>query len=267
MVEIKQYSPNNNLTLFPRSGRWYMVRHKENGEFITGLSQEQEERLGKQIGENLSTTSPYWKDYLMKFHLPDLTMKVDDKTADGEIFLTVAQANRLLAPDLDTYLEDMKYKNNTIFYIHDVEKQEKVKFKFLSLKAETTKLVHDMRNDKDKMLFILYKLGRYVLSTLPTEGLYNMMIAELEKRTKFHQMEEFKNVLSIKNEELQAYYYAKQAIKMNIIRFSGDTKMYTFQDKAIANNEEGVIKELSKKPNELTLAMIINEVLDHTANK
>lgn len=267
MVDIKQYAKDGKITMFPRAGRVYIPRRKSDGSVITGLSKEQESRLGKALGKDLSPTSEFWDSYTMLFQMPDMTMKVNEKTPIGELFLTVAEANKLLAPDLDTYLDDMTFKNNTIFYIHDVEKQEKVKFVFLTLKSEVTSLIYNMRNDKDKMLFVLFKLGKYVLPTMPTESLYNMLVGYNEKISKYKPMEEFKKVLTIDNKELQSYYYVKQAMKLNLIVFNIDTKMYTFQDKALANNEEGVVKELAKKPSEVTLATLINEVNEHTANR
>lgn len=263
MTEIKQYAPNDIITMVPFAGRHHVIRQRPDGTYITGLTQEQEKRLGKVYGKDLSPHGKeFWDGYPIKFYMPQRTMFVDEKTPEGEIFLAVAQANKLLAKDEDALLEDMELKNNTLFYIYDIKKIEEAKATFTRLKDEVSQIIYNMSNDRDRMLFILFKLGKYVTDQLPTSSLYNMLSSHKEKFKKKEPLEEFRKLLKSDAVELQSFYYTKQAVKFGVISYDGDTKLWRFNDKALGSTESKVVEFLSKKENEGFLAEIINEIKD-----
>lgn len=259
MTEIKEYSPKGILMRAPMAGRVYTVQQKQNGEWVTGLSKEQETRLSTKLGKDLSSHSDFWSDYTMKFSMPTLTMFKDEKTPEGELFITVAKANKYLANDEDELLSDMELKNNTSYYIHDTKELEKKKSKLNEIKIEVGALIHEMRNNKDKMLFILHKLGKFVTETLREEALFNSLAAEIEKLKKFEQFERFRSVLKTPNVELQAYYFTKMGLKYNIILMDYEIGQHKFQEKTVGKTESDVVKFFTDKKNEAQLVALANE--------
>lgn len=266
MTTIKQYSADKeSLTMAPFAGRQFVIEQGLDGCYLTGLTKEQEKRLGKILGKNLeNTNAEFWDDYQIKFYMPQLSMKVDEKTPQGEIFLAVAKANKLLAENEEQLLSDMELKRKTIFYIHDSEEIEKRRFKFIELKDEVSQLVYQMRNDGDKMLYVLFKLGKTVSHRLPTSSLYNMLSSHKEKITKFEPMSDFKELLTTSNIALQAFFYAKLGFKYSVIVFDMDLNQYRFQSTPLGATESKVIENLGKKDFEVTLYEIINEVKERS---
>lgn len=262
MTEIRQYAPNGQFTLVPRARRRHLVRKNKDNTYITGLTKEQEERIGKKIGEDLSNLSDYWATYPIEFYMPQLFMNVNEETPEGELFITVAKANKLLAEDEDELINDPILKRNTVFYINDVQKKHEKQVKLTEVKDEVSHLIYNMRNDKDKMLFICYKLGKFVTDTMKADSLYSTLSQQKERYTKMKQFEDFKSVLKSSNEELQAFYYVKQGLKISLILFDKDSKQYKFQENAVGSTEEKVVKFFSEKKNELLLAALINEIQD-----
>ena len=260
MTEIKQYSPNDNVILVPRAARKYVVKQNPDGSYITGLTPEQEQRLGKVMGKDLTPFGDFWDTYTMEFYLPQRTMQVDETRPLGEIFLATAKANKLLAEDEDELASDMTLKKNTIFYVHDVKKLEQKKAKLTEIKDEVSAIIYQMRNNKDKMLFLCFKLGKFVTSTLKAETLYNLLSNHKEKLVKYDQFEKYREALNTSNEELQAFYYVKTAFKHSIILIDPETRVYKFQDKIVGDTEAKVVKFFSEKKNELLLVGLINEV-------
>ncbi len=260
MTEIKQYSPNNNVILVPRAGRVYQVKKGLNNQYITGLTDEQVKRLGAVIGEDLSATSDYWKDYTMKFHMPRLSMQINEKAPDGEIFITVAKANKLLAEDEEQLKSDIEFKRNTIFYIHDIEVVETKKVKLIELKDEVSHIIYEMRNNKDKMRYICFKLGKFVTETMKAESLYNMLSSHKENLKKFEQLDNFKTLLKTPNEQLQSFYFVKMALKYSVVVMDYESKQYKFQEKSIGDTEAKLFAFFSDKKNEMGLVALINEV-------
>lgn len=266
MIEIKQYAPEkDSVVMVPFAGRQYVIGKDTDGTYLTGLTKDQEKRLGKILGQDLSNTNKeFWDNYEMKFYMPQLSMNIDEKSPSGEIFISVAKANKLLAEDEEQLLSDMELKRNTIFYIHDKEKIEKRQFKFIELKDEVSQLVYNMRNDADKMLYVLFKLGKTVSHRLPTGSLYNMLSGHKEKINKFEPMNDFKQLLTTSNIELQAFFYTKLGLKNSVIVFDIDLNQYRFQSRPLGVTEAKVIENLGKKEFEVTLYEIINEVKEKT---
>lgn len=271
MVEIKQMASDNpnqekyktqygEFTMQPFSARSFPIRKTPDNLYITGLTEEQEERLSRRLGQSLSPTSEFWKGYRLKFHMPSGTMQIDERTPLGEIFLAVAKANKLLAEDRDELESDMILRKNTIFYIDNKEEKEKKKVQIMELKHEATALIYKMRNNKDKMLFTLFKLGKYVTEQLKVDSLYAMLSAELEKMTRVDKLRNFKKVLELPNESLQASYYVSKGIDLRIIPMDSDVRKYKYLDKIVGETKSKAEEYFSDKKNELALISLINEV-------
>lgn len=263
--DVDNKSEYGEYTMFPGSARSYVISRGLNGKYKTGLEEnpEKKKELEYLLGANLDPTSPYWDDFRLTFRMPTGSMKLNTENPLDELFTIVAKANFLLAPDRETLKEDYNFKkNNTIFYIHDEEALIKRKSQLEEIKGETTSLIYQMRNNKEKMLFVAHSLGMFVTESFKVENLYAALNKYKDKLTTFQQYENLRDVLKRPNEELQAAYFVKQGLKHSIIVFDSNVNKYKFQEKHIGRVENDLQNYFKEKKNEADLAALIIEIKD-----
>lgn len=249
-------------TMHPMSSRSYMIGRGLDGKFRTGFEDKPERReaLEKLLSKDLSPLSDFWTEYRLLFRLPDGSMRLDTDRPQDEIFVTVAQANYLLAPDENTLKTDHKYKSNTIFYIYNQEAEEKRVAQLQEIKDEVAGIIFSMRGNKEKLTFVTYALGLFASDTLSAENLYSNLTKYKENLKTLKHFEELKDTLKLPNTELQAIYYAKKGLATGLITYDSSVKKYTFQGKVIGTVENDIAKYFKEKKNESDLAALIAEV-------
>lgn len=275
LIEIKQIAIDNpnqskytnnkygEFTMEPLASRSYRVKRGTNKRFVTGLSAEQEQRLGKVIGEDLSDLSDFWsKTFRMKFDLSTGSMALDTEDPYSEIFISAAKANKLLADDKDSLLDDVLLKRETIFYINNQEEQEKKKVSLLELKDEISSLIFKYKNNRDRLFWTLHKIGEFVTKQFKEESLYRMISAYRDKLSTREKLENFRDILKLSSVELQAGYYVKEGMSKGIISIDGETNHFKYLDKIVGKRTQEIVEFFSDKKNEALLATLINEVND-----
>lgn len=272
IVEIKQIaidnpnqrkysSPYGEFTMEPMSSRSYRVEKGIDGRFITGLTQEQEERLGRILNKDLSNTSDFWtKVFRMSFQLNKGSMSLDSRDPYSEIFIAAAKANDRLAESKDALLDDVLLKRRTIFYINNKEEQEKKKVSLIELRDEVGSLLFQSKNNRDKLFWISNKIGLNVTKQYKEESMYNMISTYREKLTTKEKLEDFRAVLKLSNTELQAGYYVNIGLSKGLISIDKETNQFRFLDQQVGKRQEDVNKFFSSPKNESHLAMLINEI-------
>lgn len=249
-------------TMHPMSSRSYMIGRGMDGKFRTGFEDKPERRqaLETLLNKDLSPLSDFWSEYRLLFRLPDGSMRLDTTRPQDELFVTVAQANYLLAPDENTLKTDHNYKSNTIFFIYNKEEEEKRAVQLQELKDEVSGLVFGLRGNKEKLVFISYALGLFASDTLSAESLYSNLTKYKEGLKTLKHFEEIKDTLKLPNTELQAIYYAKKGLALGFITYEASNKKYIFQGKPIGTLESDISKYFKEKKNESDLAALIAEV-------
>ena len=273
IIEVKQIgkfkdkdpkSEYGEYTMFPSSARSYVLSRQLNGKFRTGLEDKEERRkhLEALLNKDLSPTSDFWGTLRITFSMPTGTQKFDTTNPRDEITVYAAIANHLLAPDRDTLREDMNYKQNTIFYIHDEEAQLKRQSALEEIKGEVTSILYSIRNNKEKMLFIAHSLGLFVTDSFRTDNLYSTLNKYKDRLLSLEHYEKFRSVLKTPNEELQVSYYVKHGLKLSIIVFDSNVNKYKFQEKHVGRVEADIQSFFKEKKHEADLAALIMEVKD-----
>lgn len=248
-------------TLDPLSSRVYVIPRGINGKYKTGLTEERKSELEKILNKDLSDISDFWKDFTVKYKFPNGEMVLNTDNPKDEITLAAAKANDLLAPDQETLFEEYKYKEKGIvFYIHDANQIEKTQTNLNIIKDEIAVLMQKMKNNGDKMFYIILKLGMLAKEQMSESSLYNMLIRYREKLTKIEKLREFKDVLELPNEALQATYFVQQGKKLDIIVMDVEHGKYKFLDKFVGKDMFAVTKYFSDKKNEADLISLMNEV-------
>lgn len=272
MIEIKQIaldnpnqrkynSPYGEFTMEPMSSRSYRVERDVDGQFITGLSEEQETRLGKIIGKDLTKSSDYWTtDFRMRFDLSRGSMTLDSKDPAVEIFLSAAKANNYLADSKDDLLDDILLRKRTIFYINNKEEEKKKKVDLLELNDEIGSLLYKSKNNQDRLFWITQKIGEYSTKEYKSDSLYRIISSYRERLKKLEDLENFKSVLELSNVELQAGYFVKLASSKGILTIDQETRKFKYLDSIVGKTLTEATKFFSEKKNEAILGALINEI-------
>lgn len=255
----KFQSKYGEYSMQPMSKRGYRIPKGPDNRYITGLTAEEEAEIGQQIGQDVSSLSPFWKTQSIIFDVSSGSMEKEDTNPYDRIFLSVAKANNWLAEDREDLLTEHRYID-TIFYIYDKEVQSKRKSQLNMLNDEVGSILNKMSQNRDKMFFILTRLGKFVSAQSSESNLYNQLTEIRHSKTKAKDLEDFKRILEIPNEELQATYYVSEARKLKVIPMDVSSGVYIFNGKSVGKTVAELQKYFSAKKNEQDLMSLINEV-------
>lgn len=257
------------FTMFPESTRSYVPMKNINGAYITGLDDvepKELERLQKVLGKDLSPYSEFWSTFRIWFAMPEGFKQWNLEDPREYIEYKAALANKFVAPDRETLKEsDDFYKRDVIFYVYDEQLTEKKTSALNELKDEISHILYEIRNNKDKLLLLVGGLeNTFVSSKMEASQFYNILSTKRDKFTKIAELEKFRDYLKTKNEVLQANFYVKEAMKLNIITFREDIGQYKFNvdDSAVGNSIDKAKEFFAKDKNASKLAELINTVLE-----
>jgi hypothetical protein len=165
-----------------------------------------------------------------------------------EINLCVLLANHFVAPSYEESFGD-KYIN-CIFYVEDEERENSRKYRKQELVDECASVIFQLRNNRDKMFYILKALGISCNEGMTTNGLYILLSGYKNNLKTVEDYEKFLNVFTIDNTTLIAKTVVIEAMKKKIITQSegflhwGGTSWGTTTDEvveAFAKNEDSLM--------------------------
>lgn len=260
------------FTVFPYSIRSYVARKNPDGTYITGLEKDKEarEKYERILGVDLSPTSDFWSTFRVYFTMEDGKLFWNlDKPTDFLQF-KMSLANKFLALDKETLKDDGDFlKTGGVYYVFDEEATQKRSSQLAELKDEISSLLYKDRQNQERLLYLVSGLGKFVLSGMSKESLYNILSEEKEKRTKLSTLENLRDHLKKSNEELQAMYYVREAIPKGLIRFDSTANVYKYELAGVnVGATQDKIKDYFANPKNVEhLAMLVNEVRELKANK
>ena len=258
LIEIRQQSNNfakmlgiKDSTTHPQSfvGK-YPMRDKRTGEWITGLTEEEEVTLGKRLKKDLSVNSEFWESlYIL---LVDRTNKVVfnlDNPLD-EIKYKCALANKYFAPTKEDLKEEPYHGMDCYLYIYDPEADLKRENDLRNLRDEASSLIFAMQHQKEKMLYCLAKTGK-MTNSLWSEGVFlKGLRTHLDGLVKKEGLEHFIKILKTPNLTLQVEYDCERAKGSHIKYING---MYVFGALQFGSKWDSVIEHFQKNEEDFAL--------------
>lgn len=190
------------FTTHPNSIRVYSPSKNQKGEWITGLTEEEEIRLGKILNKDLSVYSDYWKS--LEIYLVNRTSLVTFNLSNPEQYIRYkcALANKFLAETKEQLKEPDYTKDNCFLYVYDPEGDAKRRSELQELRDECTSLIYATKGNKEKQMYLCAKLGMVVHTDYSSSFYYNMLTSHLNNLKKAEALTKFKDVLSTDNQTL-----------------------------------------------------------------
>lgn len=190
------------FTTHPNSIRVYSPQKNVRGEWITGLTEEEETKFGKILNKDLSVHSDYWKS--LEIYLVNRTSLVTFNLSNPEQYIRYkcALANKFLAETKEQLKEPEYTKDNCFLYVYDPEGDAKRRSELQELRDECTSLIYATKGNKEKQMYLCAKLGMVVHTDYTSSFYYNMLTSHLANLSKTEALTKFKNVLSTDNQTL-----------------------------------------------------------------
>jgi len=214
LVEIKQqansfaksWNKDKDITAHPNSFRFYTPKKNDAGEWVTGLSELEQEELGKKIKKDLSPLSNYWRDLniLLVNRMQPVTFNLS--ITEQYIQYKCALGNKFIAENKER-LSDSDYKINDCFlYVFDPKGDVERENLMQEVKDEVTSMLYEMRSNKTKMLHFCAKLNISFNDNYSAGEFWKMLRGYLDKQKTLPHLQTFKELLSIPNEVLYVEY-------------------------------------------------------------
>lgn len=258
LIEIRQQSNNfakmlgiKDVTTHPQSfvGKFPM-RDKRTGEWITGLTDEEIETLGKRLKKDLTVNSDFWETlYIL---LVDRNNKVAFNLDNPMEYIKYkcALANKYFAPTKEDLKEEPYHGMDCYLYVYDPEGDLKRENELRSLRDEASSLILAMQHQKEKMLYCLAKTGK-MTNSLWSEGvLLRGLRTHLDGLAKKEGLEQFVKILKTPNMTLQVEYTCERAKGKEIKYVNG---MYVFGALTFGSKWESVIEHFTKNEEDFAL--------------
>lgn len=229
-----------------------------NGDYITGLTQDEAEQYGKILGEDLSPRSVVWKTDRFRAiykqpNMPEKIFNVSNPIHAIQVKFLIA--NGFVAPNKDSIKENPKYRN-TVFYFTSDQDEETKAVQFTMIKEEVSSILFQMRNQKEKMLLVGSKLGLPVRESYNEKTLYQMLVNYKDEAKTSQLLETVLTICKSSPTELQADYYVFQSLN-KIIKYDAANQVYTYEGKVLGSSREEIVTELKKPENVEILDSII----------
>lgn len=132
-----------------------------------------------------------------------------------EINLCVLIANNFVAPSYEESFGE-KYIN-CMFYVEDEERENSRKYRKQELNDECSSTIFQLRNNRDKMFYILRALGISCNENMTTNGLYILLSGHKNSLKSVEDFESFLKVFELDNVVLIAREVVTEALKKKIL--------------------------------------------------
>lgn len=218
----------------------YLTTHiNKHGEMVTGLTKEDEVRLGEALNKDLRSTSPFWYDYRVILTGADLVL--DLSKPEDELKFKVLSSH----PEVAKSVND---KNPSArFVIYDEEQVAIGKSTKAEIKTKAFKLFSELTDNQKKDILKLYpgmqKASKESASVV-TAKLFDLMESDPNK---------FITLVTDKNKETKIFI--QDLLNAHILKKNGSA--YKYGDDILGHNLEATVDYLSDPLNQsLKLALM-----------
>lgn len=246
----------DSFTSLPGSFRIHKVPKNIAGEFITGLSADEEKKFGKILGQDLTSRSTYWLNFDIVLKEPYLERSYNLQNPKDLLEMKVAIANGFLAPSLTDYKENRAKYRKTNFYLYDEVEDASRKRIYQEKSDELTSEIYKIRNQKDRLLCIGHTLGISVNETYNEDTLYTLLTKYKGNLKSLESIEVALNVFQKSPQELQALYYFDKSLN-RLIKIDYQNETYTFDNIVLGTSKVTVVAFLTALENQGILANLI----------
>lgn len=200
--------------------------YKKNGLFVNGLTEEQENRIGKILNVDLSKTSSFWDDFKIKLIDGNKTVSFDLDNPTGLISYNAGLACKFFAESLHM-LKEVGYKDRDCYlYVFDPIGEIKLKADLELNKDECISKLYAAKGNQEKLFLMCTKLDIFVSEKSSLSTLYLALKGHLEKLNKDEKVSEFKELLNTNVLELEIAYNVKKSIERGIIKYINGQWMF-----------------------------------------
>lgn len=261
VIEIRQSANKfakmlgqKDFTTHPESYVGKYPKRNTNGDWITGLSEDEAETYGKRLKKDLSINSEFWEDlYILLVNRTNKVLFNMDNPLDAVKF-KCAIANKYIAPTLEDLKEEDYHKSDCYLYVYDEVGDFERESTLRELRQEAITLIFTMKNQKEKMLYILAKTGSMTNSEWTSGILHKGLSNHLEKITKKEQLTSFIELLKSDNLTLSIEYYVNKAKGKEIKIKDG---IFYFGNITFGSRWDDVVKHFKK--NEQDFELLVSE--------
>lgn len=210
--------------------------------WLTGLTPEEEEYYGKQLGKDLGKRSDYWEDVVVRFISPkNEFLQLNLTNPEDYIKYKASIASGIIAPDRESLNDDLYLK--TSYYFHNVvEEQSKNK----TISKERNKLIGKLANyDENRawLLYVNFALGLSENAAMSTDRLYTQLDKALRDITTEKEIKGVKDVFERDNIVLQSEFVVAKGIANKVVVWDSVQGVYTYNNKAWGKKRDDVVKK------------------------
>lgn len=254
-LKLENDAKDKELTTHPSSFRIYYPRKGRNGAWITGLTEEEQEKFGKILGKDLSGYSDYWESFQMILVNKNNEIVFNLNRPLEFITYKCALANKFVAPTKKDLIDDEDlYKDNCFLYVYDPEGEVRRENTLSELKDECTSKIFLMKNQKEKMFYVLAKTQSLVNETWSEAVLYKTLREYLGGLNTIEKLEKFKSILETDSHLLTVEYIVnKELTNPTVVKY--EKGQYIFGDKILGSSKAKAVEAFLKNDSLFSLLM------------
>lgn len=208
---------NYNRSRFPGTTEAMQVAQYPDGRFLTGLSEELAETLGKKLNEDLSETSKFWERFIMSLGSDQDKVLMADRPYDVLQYHALI-ANGYVAPSKEEASHPQYLSAKYYCHIDEVEEDKTISNRKLIDKAKAS--LFSIEQNKD-LLFLIgtYLEGARFKKNMKSDTLYGMLSDYIEDKKNLDNPQLFLKAFNMPMEDLQFKVTVETAIRKKIIKF------------------------------------------------
>lgn len=241
------------LNRFP--GTKFMIEalvNERTGLRDTGLSKEDEVRLGNELGEDLSPKSEFWDTQAGKVALEDKEHKFSTENPKDQLFISLLKANKYVANSEQEFREG-KYPDAK-YIIYNQESEAKAKLGRIETKRRAYAKLDKMKPELKKWLATV--IVNKSFENLNQDTIDVTLGEYIESGDKY--VNSFLDIAAIPVERIESLYLIKLGVMKNVLRKSGT--LFMRGDKEIGFNEESAIDWMCSPVNQDQKLQIEKEI-------
>lgn len=225
LIEKTGTNAFNGFVRYKNTKDYITSYYDERGVLYTGLSEEDEVRLGKKLQVDLSNTSQYWHEFAIV--MSDKEQELDISTAKQELqYLFLIGGHKRIARSITD--SDFGIKD---YYIIDENKEAEVANSKASVKIEAYTLYGSLSAENKKDILKLYP-GFTNLDSVSPSVIEAKLYEQLEK-------DPAKFVAQAKDKKRDSKILLKELVQANILRKNKSS--YYYGDDFIGHDEESAL--------------------------
>lgn len=219
------------------------------GQLQTGLTKEDEERLGKELGKDLSKLSDFWHDYKVTIHGDELVLYTDNP--DDELKYLLLKSHYRVQSD------PTKPKANADYILESTVDKAKRNVSTASLKIKAFTLYSELTMQEKRDILKLYP-GFSQTDNVQDEIIEDNLISQLERN-----YENF--IRKVEDKNRNSKVFVEELVSAKIL--TKNRNMYKYGDDVLGHNIESTIEHLDNPKNQGLKIALMQELKDTKKSK